>query len=418
MSASTPASVRADPRPRTGPRTDPRAAAAARGFSLLELLTAMAVASFVLLAVTSGFLQFLRLFRVQEGVRVMQSSGQRALARVEGALAMAGYGIEPYYAFGFVADDGTALPASAWKGLGPTRSDRLRFYARDRLFMATATPGGVAREALVLPSLAQPLAAGDILQVLCPSVEAWAYARVATPVAASPEEEVTVTLTEPTGRFPDLGEGLDAACFSTGTATLPVRVYRVEQHDLAVRTYGGRPYLMLKRVGGWEDFDAGAEAWVEDVAALRVTFLHADGTAFTPNPAAAPATLTGTRVDPPSPAFGADDWDPEPFLGTDHPMNIRAVRLSVIARAPLADQAQREAGEEGRLPAAEGVPALVLPEEAGHRHVLLTGTVVPRNLSSRFMFIPPYTTDTIPPVGTSGPCRTAAPSDGLVCWGG
>jgi type IV pilus assembly protein PilW len=386
---------------------------AVRGFSLLEMLTAVAVASFILLAVTSGFLQFGRLFRAQEGMRSMQSSAQRALALVEGELAMAGYGLEPYHAFGFVADDGTALGAADWKGLGEAQSDRLRFYARDRLFMATVSGGAVSASRLTVDALLQGLEEGEALQVFCPGADRWAYARVAEAAPAS-AEPVELSLAADAGRFPDLASGLDAPCFDTGSAARPVRVFRVLQYDLAVRSFGGRPHLMLNRTGGWDAFDARAEPWVEDVAALRVTFLRADGTPFLPDPSAPPGTLSGA----PSPAFGDEEWDAEPFAGSNHPLNVRAVRVSVIARAALADQDLRSAGLEGVLPAAEGVPALTLPQDVGHRHVLLTSSVVPRNLTSGFMFIPPYTSDAIPPVGTPGPCRTEAPSDGLVCWGG
>ena len=368
----------------------------ARGFTLIEMLMGTTVAMLTVTAVAAAFIAFTRNVYTQEGIRGGQAGMRQALHDLTRQLRMAGYGLEPAYAFG--------VP-EGWAGEGPNASDRLVVRSRDLMFSAAVRQNGATAGLLSVASLPVSLRRGQVLQVVCPGAMRWGYARLAEDAEAS-AEPTELTLAPATGTFPDLGAVFDEPCFD-GAPGLPARVFKVDVHDYAVRRVDDdgnpatedRPYL-FRAHGLGERPDALGEPVAEGIEALRVTFLREDGTAFVPTwDAAHPPPLYETPAG-------------SPLRRNRNPANVRGVRLRVVARSTIVDSLLREAGREAALPALPGEP--VVPAPAGFRRFLYETTVVPRNLRSTEMPLPAYSHDTTTP----GACSGRMPSDGLLCGGG
>ncbi|WP_240360088.1 PilW family protein [Pyxidicoccus caerfyrddinensis] len=370
---------------------------ARRGFTLIEMLMGTTVAMFTVLAVAAAFIAFTRGVYTQEGIRGGQAGMRQALHDLTRQLRMAGYGLEPAYAFG--------LP-DGWAGSGPNASDRLVVRSRDLMFSASvAQPGGASAGSISVASLPVSLRRGQVLQVVCPGAMRWGYGRLSADVPASNGPAV-LPLDPATGTFPDLGAVFDEPCFD-GAAGLPARVFKVDVHDYSVRLVDDdglpgtppRPYLFRAHGLGARP-DAVGEPVAEGIEALRVTFLRENGDAFVP------------RWDVAHPPPDYETPSGSPLRRNDNPANVRAVRLRLVARASLADSMLREAGMEASLPAMTGETAL--PAPAGYRRFLYETTLVPRNLRSTEMPLPAYSQDTTTP----GACTGRMPADGLLCAGG
>ncbi|MFP2927605.1 hypothetical protein ACLESO_20905 [Pyxidicoccus sp. 3LG] len=369
-----------------------------RGFTLIEMLIGTAVAMLTVTAVAAAFIAFTRGVYTQEGIRGGQAGLRQALHDLTHELRMAGYGLEPEYAFGLPED---------WAGSGPNASDRLVVRSRDLRFSAAVevSPDGAAAGKVRVASLPVSLRRGQVLQVVCPGALRWGYGRLAEDVEAA-EGPTDLPLEPATGTFPDLGGVFDEPCFD-GVAGLPARVFKVDVHDYSVRLVDDdgdaatpeRPYL-FRGHGLGERPDALGAPVAEGIESLRVTFLREDGTSFVPEWSAA--------HQPP----GYEAPASSPLRRNRNPANVRAVRLGVVARATMSDSVLRGAGLEASIPAFGGEAAL--PAPAGFRRVLYETTVFPRNLRSTEMPLPSYSQDTTTP----GACSGRMPADGLLCAGG
>lgn len=369
----------------------PRRRAAARGFTLIELVVATAVVAFATLAISSGFIALNRIIQVEHGIRAGQASARQALQQITPKLRLAGYGVEPAFAFGFPPN---------WRRGDPNVSDRLVFYGRNPMVLLEVAGGGngATRGRINLrTSLRSPLPRGQIIQVVCPGASTWSYGRLAEPVEAN---TAVLPLAEDTGSFPNLNARFDEPCFS-GAPGVPAYVFKIEEYDFRIASVDvdgplPRPYLFQTRGEAMEPI-------AEDIEALRVTFLKADGAAFIPNPAL------------PAPAY--DTAENDPLRANDNPANIRSVRVALVARTSVPDTALREARLGNAIPAFAGEAEIVLPGKpeavGGYRRLLYDSTVRVRNMSSTAMFIPPLTTDRTP-----GVCAGTKPVDGLNCSGG
>ena len=367
-----------------------------RGFTLVETLMGTTVAMLTVTAVAAAFVAFTRNVYTQEGIRGGQAGLRSALHDLTRQVRMAGYGLEPAYAFG--VPDG-------WAGSGPNASDRLVVRSRDLMFSAAVLHEGASAGAVRVVSLPVRLRRGQVLQVVCPGAMRWGYARLAADVAAS--NSPTVLSLEPaTGTFPDLGAVFDEPCFD-GAPGLPARVFKVDVHDYSVRLVDDdsdaatpeRPYLFRAHGLGPRP-DALGEPVAEGIESLRVTFLRENGNAFVP------------RWDVAHPPPEYETPAGSPLRRNDNPANVRAVRLRLVARATRADSVLREAGLEASLPTLPG--ETVLPAPAGYRRFLYETTVLPRNLRSTELPLPAYSHDTTTP----GACLGRMPADGLLCAGG
>ena len=362
-----------------------------RGMSLVELLVSAAVGSITVMAVTAAFIGYNQAVWTQAGIRGAQASMRQSHQQVLRQLRMAGYGLEPFLAFDFPTgwrDDATR-----------NRSDRLVFRMRNPTFGVRASNITATAISLATP-LPDTLRRGQILQVVCPGALGWSYAQLAADAA---EGGTALTLESATGAFPRLND-FTLPCFA-GAAGLPALVFKVDVYDYSIQAVDddgvaatpARPYLFRRHGLAEEGGNPWGEPVAEDVEALRVTFLRGDGTPFIPNPAAA------------APQYDTPADDPRRF--NDNPANVRAVRVGVVTRATVADPAARANNTLRVIPAFGGRPEL--PGPSGFRRIFFESTVQVRNLRSSEMFIPAYSTDSLPES-----CRGVAPADGLTCAGG
>ncbi len=370
-----------------------------RGFTLIELLVGTAVSMLTVTAVAAAFIAFSKDVYTQEGIRGGQAGLRDAVQSLARQLRMAGYGLEPRYAFGLP----TGWNGSVAGATEPNNSDRLVIRSRDVLFHAPVASGGLSAGSVRVASLPVGLRRGQIVQVVCAGGGPAAYGRLRADAEAS-ASAVVLSLETSTGTFPDLHAGLESMCATTAGMPIPAWLFKVDVYDYRVRLVDddanaatpGKPYLFRGHGLGTQP-DALGTPVAAGVEALRITFVRQNGQVFTPDPAAA------------APEYA--DPTNHPRRANNHPANTRAVRLGVVTRATLADSTQRKFNQEAAIPAFDGVAEL--PAPAGFRRFLYETTVFPRNLRSTELPLPQYTSDT-----STGACLGTAPSDGLSCAGG
>lgn len=370
-----------------------------RGFSLIELLVGASVALLTLLAVAAAFIAFYRNVYTQEGQRAGQASIRNSVHGLARQLRMAGYGLEPFHAFGFPA---------GWRSSGPNNSDRLIIRSRDPLFSASVTAASATQ--VKVSRLPISLRQGQIIQVVCPGGYDWGYGQLAADVAAA-NVETTLQLEPATpGTFPRLNDVFDRTCFDGALPSLPAMVFKVDSVEYSIAdmeddnnaaTPPVRPFLFRSYglgpppVGG----TALGEPVAEGIEALRFTFLDANGKEIaTPDPTAARPTY--------------DTPENDALRSNANPANIRAVRVGVVARASSPDPVLQQAVMETTIPGFAN-RAAISNAPPGFRRTLFEMTVYPRNMRSSQMPVPTYSTDTTPQA-----CTGKLPADGLVCAGG
>lgn len=380
-----------------------------RGFTLIELMVSSAVTFLTVLAVSAAFLGYTQSFYTQAGVRGGQASLRQTHLMVVRNLRMAGYGMEPPLAFDFPAgwsrEDSTS-PTSV------NRSDRLVFRMRNPAFSVIASEFKPTEITLANP-LTGPLRRGQILQVMCPGAIAWTYVRLNANAAKG---DTKLPLEAGTGTFPNLNQ--EQPCFSNA-GSLGVYVFKIDVYDYSIRLIDedgnpstpGRPYLFRRH--GLEEgdpVDSYGEPVAEDIEAMRVSFVRADGTLFTPDPAD-PAPSYITELD-------------DPLRKNNNPANIRAVVVGLVARSTTRDtgaspEQMNQIPSFGRK--ADGTsenPLLVdpytnKPVAYGFRRIVSEMSIQVRNLRSTEMPVPIYHE-----ADATTACNGALPADEFNCAGG
>lgn len=380
-----------------------------RGFTLIELMVSSAVTFLTVLAVSAAFLGYTQSFYTQAGVRGGQASLRQTHLMVVRNLRMAGYGIEPPLAFDFPAGwsrEVSTSPSSV------NRSDRLVFRMRNPAFSAMASDVSETEIKLANP-LTSPLRRGQVLQVMCPGAIGWTYARLGANAAVG---DAKLSLEPKTGTFPNLNQV--QTCFSTA-GSLGVYVFKVDVYDYSIRlidedgdpTTPGRPYLFRRH--GLEEGDPAdsyGEPVAEDIEAMRVSFVRANGTLFTPDPAD-PAPQYTTELD-------------DPLRKNNNPANIRAVVVGLVARSTTRDTGAGPA-QMNQIPSfgrkADGTsenPLLVdpytnKPVAYGFRRIVSEMSIQVRNLRSTEMPVPIYHD-----ADATTACNGSLPADEFNCAGG
>lgn len=369
-----------------------------RGFTLLELLVAMAISAVILTSVVLVGNAQVRAYAVGARQRVAQAQGRGALLYVEDQVARAGYGVEPAFAFDF---NRYAGPCPAELAPCPrdsaSNSDELVFYARNPNYWVPgdgngADPSGNAWAITATTPTSVSVRArptdvfrmGQVVLEVCRGASVYAYATVA---ATTPPGSTQVTLqpavaADPFNR-PDLAvpPATGASCFTNGQG----RLFLIDRFRFHVRpvTVDGNviPYLMLDQGvdrNGDGVVDSKDELVIaEGVENLQVGYVMASSALPTPvvgsvptgNPIttpvappgdlrAAPATagssttaneLTLTVFPGAAPAFGESVYAPSSWTGltvgpppspqrlTDHQANIVGVRIALVTRSAATD---------------------------------------------------------------------------------
>ncbi len=403
-----------------------------RGFTLTEMLVSLVVVAIMTAGAMALMGQQQRAFQNSSAERALQETARAALTSLGENLRRAGYGMEPYYAFDFGSlAITTTTPAIYSQGYlcgtavtcrdQTAASDEIVFYARSPAFgrslAAPPTPASLS----VVGGLQTPLYQGQVLQVMCAGAVDWAYVTVAATVAANwtppspPPATTAITLAPGAANDPFPAQNAKLAgspCLASGNPG-DIRVLKVDRFRYYVARFpdaeapGGRPYLMLDR--GLTDATGNAlvEPVAPDIEDLQVAYVF-------PRAAAGPLTVGATLGTPLSngpasidlgaapPVFNTPD--DSPTFGTLSPANIRAVKVSLVARTPGADiRLVNAAVNSGVQSAVDAVGTGNLVPGSGnrgdwagdpyHHRLRVDTTEATRNLDARVPFYPAYSTN-------------------------
>jgi len=402
----------------------------ARGFTLVELLIALVVATFAVAGALALLVGQQRIFQTSSGDRAVQEAARVALDDIASNLRLAGYGLEPSFAFDFgrlasVPADrlppgqaasvaGYTCPADVTCRDSQAGPDELVFHYRSPYFARPLVARG-ADSLTVAGPLTAPLEPGQILLVACYSGDMyWATVTVARHVDATAAGSFVVDLLSGVGRefgrqnavlasdacfgaVAPAGTAVSAAAATTATKVFKIerfryfiRSYAADGSEVAWRTAGSRPYLMLDR-GLQVDGAAVAQVVAPDVEDLQVSYTFPRAPAGT--------QLVGVALNVPvaNDAAGIDlaaatptysDRLNAPVRATHHPANIGAVGVAVVVRTPEPD-ARLVSPDMATIPASWNRDA-VPNAPTGFRRSRFDTTILTPNLDVRAPYFPTY----------------------------
>jgi type IV pilus assembly protein PilW len=317
-----------------------------RGFTLIEVLLAVAILAAVIAGISGLLVQQSLLFAKQQLQRALEENGRLALLDVSRAVRQAGYGIPPIAAFDFdrYACATPGVPSTCPNG-GRDRADgadELVVSFRDPTFSRNVTfLVGSAPWTLILDRpLTQIVRAGRVVQLLCAGAEPSAYGALAADAQAGDDILVLRPLSNADGYYPQ--DGPNDTCFAAATVMLVERQRYFVQNDNF-----GVPCLFRERGrGGIELLERG----IED---LQLTWQIGPPPAGSPyaaggaTPVAPPESCGGVPgwlfggctgvAETPSETAARPDWRADPYDFPSrydaHPANVRAVTITVVARS-------------------------------------------------------------------------------------
>jgi type IV pilus assembly protein PilW len=399
-----------------------------RGVTLIELMITLTLGLIVIAGALALLVGQQAAFRAGTGDRAQQETARVALESVTSNLRMAGYGIDPAVAFDFGpqasirmarAPEGSVVAATSFKCNSAvscrdstTGPDEIVFLARDPGFgypLAQGYASGSSQLVLTGP-LRNPIHRGQILQVMCfTGSMRWAYVTVGAEVPADAGATVAVPLVTGTTAFPNQtsllnGDGCFGSAAPTGSSAAVVagaaKVFKVDRFRYFVQSFveadGTHPYLMLDQ----GLFDASGNAIVDvvapDVEDLQFSYVFPASTdpslrlvgASSGNAITASSSGIDTAPSQGPPSF--DDVSTSPQRTTQHPGNIRVVRMAVVVRTPTSDPNLLTDGA-ATVPAAGNRASFQGP--TGYRRTLFETSSAIRNLDARAPYFPTYTAD-------------------------
>jgi type IV pilus assembly protein PilW len=400
------------------------------GFSLVELLIALAASVFVMLGAAVLLKSQYHAFQSSTSERAFQETGRIALDTLSADLRAAGMGVDPGLVFDFgvqanaraaAGPTGTTFATTndPWKDCNTpvtcrdsvTGPDELVFLSRDPFFGKPLTVAATAASTTltVAGPLTVPLHQGQILQVVCYSLQmTWAYVQVSATVNKSAAATVSIPIySGADNTFPRQNSILADPCYSSvvsvDPASVPMaaKVFKVDRSRYFIRSYdaagapaawgaaNARPWLMLDH--GTVDTSNGNKPQVDpvapDVEDLQVAYVF-------PNDAVTPLVgnvpnlqLDNDAVDIDLAAAGPASTDDvlAATRFTHHPGNIRSVQVAVVVRSAEPDT---QLSGTATLPASFNRPAMAAPD--GYLRLRLQTSVPVRNLDSRAPYYPTY----------------------------
>lgn len=380
-----------------------------RGFTLVELLVSLVVVAIMTAGAMGLVINQQRMLQGTSADRALQETARGALGELTTNLRRAGFGLEPALAFDFDSY-ACATPVTCRDRIAT--SDEIVFRARDPGWRARLAAKPTAGTLTIVGGLQRPLHRGQILQVMCAAAADVAYVTVDAvasanwvPPAAAPAA-TAITLAAGTTIFPNQISRLTAAgsCFDTEWSN--ARVYRVEQFRYYVASFadptegttgGLRPYLMLDS-GLSDATGARLEPVSADVEDLQFEYEFVTAATGAPRVVGAASgvqltsSATGIDLAVAAPTFDLTAGDP--IRATNHPGNIRAVRVSVVVRSPGTDvrkntpMVQLMSAQGPRMPAAGNRP--VRTDVVGnHLRMRFETSAAIRNLESRSAYFEP-----------------------------
>ncbi len=427
-----------------------RSHARLRGFTLIELLVGLAVSSVVLLAISFTFISQARQYQAHVSRRAIQASSRQAMGFLERTILRSGYGVDPARAI---------IPYDSFDAANNVQAagfpDAIALHTRDPLFVRRASAVRAADITLDTP-LTEPMSRGQILLVLCPGARTYTYVTVGVRANAG-DTRVALDASIPPIDSP-IGpphllfrdeERLDTTqpanqCFA-GVGTQRATVVKVDRYAFYVASYdddgnpatpGARPYLMLHRGldisgatgapdGQINELDAVPVA--EGIEQMQLAYLLNTIHSAQGSTERVPPRIIGmdnTNIPTVNGAiplpFGerwartADDRDTPKYEDaydharrmTAHPANIRQVRVTLVTRSNVPEQAY--AGDDALAPGQPwtqgtfggttvwtqmenlgNTPNVKFdPRGKGYYRIVSRQALTPKNMLSRSQFIP------------------------------
>lgn len=392
-----------------------RAPRSPRGFTLIELMVSIAVASFVIAGIFLAFYAQVKAYAGEQRQMSAQSGGREALDYLAQVIRSAGYGVDPSRAI--LAYDGFDPDSTTQTSADLAFPDALVVHSRDPDFqrgVSSASSGEVT-----FTSNAGKLYPGQILLLLCGGAAQSAYVTVEDqpePNKVTLQAASEVTKDSPISwPGPQFHQEADLAdpCFSrpdvvavkVNRAAFFVRAFADDPAQPAALT----PYLMLSQGLDLDDSGevdlADAVPLAPNVEQLQLAYMMD----AVPGQCATPAVHGVTDSPPWGTAWrtGTGPTMDTPYLDpsrcNNDVANVRQVRVTLVARAAHlggsgGDDAFAPDGGVGKvasgatvwkplenLTAPEGV---LNPQGRGYQRIVLRLSAATQNLSMRSQFLP------------------------------
>ena len=373
------------------------------GFTLLELLVGTATTTIILAAVAMSFVGIQGSYQTESRIKVAVEGLRTATHFIEQRVRMAGYGIDPRFAFDFNA---AVLPGQTKsnhalvfpKGEPRSVTDDLAFRYRDAAYLRRGRFMGAAGLQLESGTFGVDLHKGQRLIVSCNNGKKYLVLRVNTGgvsqnLGASSNFTVDPALSSITP---------DETCLTKAGALDAPYIMLMHEVRLRIMDLEGRPFLMAFR--GLDELNMdNAVPLVADVESFQVAYLMNRPPQDGPNALLPPVDVSSAEPNWVLGDVGSAERDrfpeprdplkPEPqykdpydaaIRYSRHPANIRAVRLTVSLRSTAREASGRRAFERENLEDSEEAN----PPDGFYRTNMTTTVRVP-NLLSRSGFNPP-----------------------------
>lgn len=374
------------------------------GFTLLELMMGVAVTSIILAAVAAAVIAVSGAYNNEAQIKGAVEGGRTAIAFLERNLRMAGYGIEPQYAFDFTAPT-AGKDNYSLGGAGAFVTDDLAFRYRDPSFLRrgsyaggnlTLNNGGASSST----TWGAAFPKGTAIMLACPGAKERAWYRIndASGVTATGS---TASLTSYTGN--NAPTDMSLSCAGQGGAASPY-VFILREFRVRLFKSGERAYLMAvtnlsDSIPDATTIPANAEPLAADVEEFQVAYVmnrpainSAAGATVVDSAGNGNWILMDTSGESlPSTASTAprleDAYDSINRFNS-HPANIRAVRVNLSLRSARKENNRRQAFFRTPM---ENSTTTAATTGDGYFRTWLTSTVRTPNLTSRSFFLPPLT---------------------------
>lgn len=386
-----------------------RAHSLRRGVTLVELLVGTVITTIILAAVGMAVIAVQRSYVVETQVKGAVESGRSGMSFLERSVRLAGYGLDPRFAFDF---DTTGVPGNVKDNYELTLpsgekvlTDDLAFRYRDPAFLRR---GSITGGNLALQSpFGVTLRAGQPLIVSCVGGQEYVVVRLTAPVSDATATAAPIGID--VNPFPPTG---GRQCLSSGGADAPF-VMLMQEVRVRLLVMDGRSFLVAYR-----DFNgvAGNTNYVtlaQDVESFQVAYVM---NRPRPDAAVAPAAVDAASTPAnwvlgdagsnaanvtPDPATQAPLYSTpydDALRYNNHPANIRSVRLSFVLRSMDREATGRQTFAPIRL---ENAPAVSTVADGFFRTSVTTAVRVP-NMLSRSFFNPPLRSDERPALNFNG----------------